>query len=694
MSALPPSPQSQDSLKTPSSLDEKNNSSNSRTSSLQEALPGLNRRPIKLKKKSRKPILKSSVTIFWACVFLLVGTVGAISLGIHQLQSILTSTEKMVEVEATSNALRTAQVLKKYLSSPDCLKIIPEEYLFTIEKGRLSVPPEVEWLSTPENLDLPDTFPKEVRDELQLAREAEYIHKDFDRSLTLLLKAKSSPQIESLQKAWLLLNAANLANRRNRQAARDSCLKELTDLKIDWKLRQKTIGKPVDQILAGWLLLILESQTPIPSLFLETFPKMSANLAGGLIESAQNIQLGLNEELFQKLSEQQNQISQKRARLRQVKAIVPILLNWRNTIPRDLSGDLVFYFPNSISHGKGAWIPPDVILNQLKEFRKSDPIAFPASGKLSLENSSDPLSTSIQVVSSISVIPDFKNRIERPSKNWITASLITLALFLGLGTFLSLRALNQERWANQARSDFLTAVTHELKTPLSSIRLLTEILSEKESNKPNPANDQRMGPPKDTSNKLQMDRLAAETARLSLLVDNVLDLGRLERGERGYDLQPQDFNMLVKEAIHLYSPIARRDGMEIHLDLSSEQMILPLDKTSIIQLLLNLFENARRYAEEGKYLGIRTVSDPEKFRVYIEDRGPGIPLEERESIFKKFTKGYQAAQGGNPGVGLGLFLSRMIAREHSGDLKAIEPVSGEGACFQLELPNDSNRLKE
>ena len=241
--------------------------------------------------------------------------------------------------------------------------------------------------------------------------------------------------------------------------------------------------------------------------------------------------------------------------------------------------------------------------------------------------------------------------------------------------------MRREQEALQARSEFLTSVTHELKTPLASIRMFTEMLA-----------DGRV--PSEEKRDEYYRLLAGEAYRLSALVENVLDLGRMERGERAYDLRALDLARLVSEAVELFAPIAAAKGMHVECSRQGspgDKFLVSADRDALFQAFLNLFENARKYASSGKRLEIVLNGSHELCSLTIRDRGPGVPQEERERIFDRFRRGEQQKNGTVPGVGLGLYLARRILRAHAGDLVCKEPKDeGKGACFVATLP----RLQE
>ena len=267
------------------------------------------------------------------------------------------------------------------------------------------------------------------------------------------------------------------------------------------------------------------------------------------------------------------------------------------------------------------------------------------------------------------------------SQPWVLGAVMgLLALVFGLGLFSSLRSLRREAEAIRTRAQFLITVTHELKTPLAGIRLLSEMLEE--------GRVQAEGKQRE-----YFSLLSGEAARLTMLIENVLDLGRMERGERSYDMRSEPIGEVVREAAELFGPVAERDGMRLALQLQETSRVL-LDRGAFIQALLNVMDNARKYAAEGGRLEVRDISINGTYEVSIRDHGPGIPTQETTQIFQRFERGARHQSGSIPGVGLGLYLARTIAQRHGGDLRVEAAADGgSGACFRFILPLDNTQPK-
>ncbi|MCA8944164.1 MAG: HAMP domain-containing histidine kinase [Planctomycetes bacterium] len=251
----------------------------------------------------------------------------------------------------------------------------------------------------------------------------------------------------------------------------------------------------------------------------------------------------------------------------------------------------------------------------------------------------------------------------------VVASALALCFVAAL--IANHRFVRAERAAMRARSEFLQSVTHELKTPLASIRLLAERLEHG-----------RVGPDRQLE---YFGLLADEATRLSVLIENVLDLGRIERGERAYDRRTCGVAEVVHEAIDVFRPLAQRDGMRVRAEVELDGIEAKIDRGAIVQALLNVLENARKYAAGSEGVVVRATRSGDDVVIDVRDFGPGVPADEREAIFERFRRGARQQHGNVAGVGLGLHLARSIVRAHGGDVVCVEP-EGEGAEFRIRLP--------
>lgn len=265
-----------------------------------------------------------------------------------------------------------------------------------------------------------------------------------------------------------------------------------------------------------------------------------------------------------------------------------------------------------------------------------------------------------------------------PERPWLTRPVTVLGATLSLvavfaaSLALAFRAQRREALATRARAAFVTGVTHELKTPVASIRLIADVLQTDDV----PPHKQRE----------YCDLLAGEAMRLSTLVDNVLDLGQRERGERAWDQKPGDLAETVRTAVRLFVPLARESGVEVVFAEDLPPCAARFDREALLQALRNVLENARKYAADGHRIEIALQRTDEQARIAVRDFGCGVAAGERDTIFAQFARGARHRHGSVPGLGIGLHLARAIARGHGGDLVCAAPATGPGAQFVFTLP--------
>ena len=258
----------------------------------------------------------------------------------------------------------------------------------------------------------------------------------------------------------------------------------------------------------------------------------------------------------------------------------------------------------------------------------------------------------------------------------ILGLLIAVLVFaISVGGWLIVTDLNRQLALARQKTDFVSNVSHELKTPLTSIRMFSELLAEN-----------RVADPSKQRAYLQI--ITAETARLTRLINNVLDFSRMERGEKKYNVRDADLLNIVKETIDTYRPHLENCGFEMECALAPGQLPIRADTDAIAQIIVNLLSNAEKYSNGEKKILVeagRREGPLPCAEVRILDRGSGVPRGCEERIFEKFYRAHDSLSSGIQGSGLGLTLARQIARAHGGDV-IYEPREGGGSCFALRLP--------
>lgn len=254
---------------------------------------------------------------------------------------------------------------------------------------------------------------------------------------------------------------------------------------------------------------------------------------------------------------------------------------------------------------------------------------------------------------------------------------ILSAVIIGFGLVIVWLGVLAERRASRLKSDFIANVSHELKTPLSLIRMFGEMV----------ATGRHKGP---DAVKEYGGIITRESERLSHLIDNVLDFARLERGKASYHFVEGDLADLLERAVDLCR--YRLDKEKLKLEIFNEPELPPvrMDDNALTLVILNLVDNAIKYAADGASVHVGIKRAPGGVLLWVRDFGPGIPLDERERIFDRFYRAKNAREHNIRGSGIGLSLVKHIAESHGGRITVEAPPGpdrpGVGTLFCVHLP--------
>jgi signal transduction histidine kinase len=254
------------------------------------------------------------------------------------------------------------------------------------------------------------------------------------------------------------------------------------------------------------------------------------------------------------------------------------------------------------------------------------------------------------------------------------AVVITLVAAILLGGWLMATDVRRQMLRAQQKTDFVSNVSHELKTPLTSIRMFADMLAE--------------GRVEDPGRRAQyLHIIAAESARLTRLINNVLDFARLERGGKPRERQPCDLVEITQEVIATCRPHLDDAGVHLSLETAAEALPLLGDRDAVGQIILNLLSNAEKYGGGQVLVRVRREgAAPNQWACAdVLDRGSGIPARQRAAVFKPFYRMHDSLASGISGSGLGLTLARRMAQAHGGNV-TYSPREGGGSCFTLKLP--------
>jgi two-component system phosphate regulon sensor histidine kinase PhoR len=242
------------------------------------------------------------------------------------------------------------------------------------------------------------------------------------------------------------------------------------------------------------------------------------------------------------------------------------------------------------------------------------------------------------------------------------------------GGILLVRLMTREIRLAQLKADFVSNLSHELKTPLTSISLFTEMLQEGKLTSPE---DQQEG----------FDILAQESQRLQRVVKRMIEVARQESRGVAYEMATGDLNRPVLEATNRFRRIVTEPGLDLRIELAPEPLLMRLDAAALDDVITNLLSNAWKYKRgERATIRIRTARRGRRAELTVQDDGVGIPRSERKRVFEMFYRADQFLTQPVAGTGLGLALVRTVVRAHKGRVRITPGAGGVGTTFRLRFP--------
>ena len=251
--------------------------------------------------------------------------------------------------------------------------------------------------------------------------------------------------------------------------------------------------------------------------------------------------------------------------------------------------------------------------------------------------------------------------------------LIGVAItLLGAGLILALRATTREMKLVEAKTIFVSNVSHELKTPLSLIRLFAETLE--------------LGRVRNSEEAHEYYRIInRESRRLTRLINNILDFSRIEAGRRQYQFAKTATAEVVIEVLQSYERQMTNAGFESQMNIQPDLPLAMIDREALAQAVLNLVDNAIRYSEQAKKIEVSVHLRGGDIAIEVADQGIGIPKAEHQRIFEKFYRVSTGLVHDTKGSGLGLAIVKHIVEAHRGRV-TIESAPGKGSRFTILLP--------
>jgi signal transduction histidine kinase len=314
------------------------------------------------------------------------------------------------------------------------------------------------------------------------------------------------------------------------------------------------------------------------------------------------------------------------------------------------------------------------------------------------ENGTEPLKIEVYLTSPATL---FQRQSDRTF--WFGSLVAASAVAAFIGLFSAWRAFNRQQQLADMKSNFVSSVSHELRAPIASVRLMAESLER----------GKVADPPKQHE---YFRFIGQECRRLSSLIENVLDFSRIDQGRKQYEFEPTDLLALVQQTVKLIEPYAIERQISLSLKLPDHQSSTSnfqrsLDGRAIQQALINLLDNAIKHSPNGQTVSVILDSiesvpaghsshithhespnphhesnrPASRIRLSVTDHGPGIPAEEHEKIFERFYRLGSELRRETQGVGIGLSIVKHIVEAHRGRV-IVESAPGKGSRFTIELP--------
>ncbi|CAN5325603.1 hypothetical protein BH18ACT12_BH18ACT12_02940 [soil metagenome] len=260
-------------------------------------------------------------------------------------------------------------------------------------------------------------------------------------------------------------------------------------------------------------------------------------------------------------------------------------------------------------------------------------------------------------------------------ETWLSLSEAVMRDPLGAvaGRIFAFRDISADRMVEQVKSEFVAAVSHELRTPLTSIYGFAETLLRQDI------------PFGEEERRTFLGYIASESERLTEIVDQLLNVARLDTGDLQVELGRIDVGTVVSEVMGTVEESGVMNGHRFEVDLPEEPLAAEADADKVRQVFNILVENALRYSPGGGTVTVGARRNADRVEVRVVDEGMGIPATERERIFRKFYRAESAARDGAAGTGLGLFIARELVTAMGGRIW-VDSTEGEGSSFAFELP--------
>jgi len=328
----------------------------------------------------------------------------------------------------------------------------------------------------------------------------------------------------------------------------------------------------------------------------------------------------------------------------------------------------------------------DVLRPALREYFLSGETTWTAKGKdgaVILSSENPPAGPVAFRTNFVSNTPDWTLEFHQPPPRLIRTFLLSrrglysfvfllIAGILVFGLALTIRSVSHELELARMKSDFVSTVSHEFKSPLTSIRQLAEML-------------QSGRVPSEERRQQYYDVLLEQSERLALLTDNILSLAKIEEGRAEFAFETTDVSALLTNVVSSFQERVRHEGFDIELKVQGPIPLVSVDRTALSQALTNLIDNAIKYSGDSRKVVVGASIEGQSLAIAVQDFGVGIKKEDIDRVFERFFRGGDELTRTVKGSGLGLTLVREIVEAHRGKVQ-VESEPGKGSVFSIRLP--------
>lgn len=268
--------------------------------------------------------------------------------------------------------------------------------------------------------------------------------------------------------------------------------------------------------------------------------------------------------------------------------------------------------------------------------------------------------------------PGFVTTLMKAGSGIYLFAFILIVLLMLLGFVFILYTLNVELRLNKLKSEFISNVSHELKSPLTSIHMMTEMLHHNRVE-----NEERKAK--------YYSAMLEESEHLSHLIDNILDFSSIDEDRKKFEFIDLDLDKLIREFIKSIREMIRETGFEISYSCPNKLSVIRADRNAILQVLYNLVDNAIKFSGTSRKIDINLVFNDNEIQLSVKDYGIGISIKDQEKIFERFYRCRESQRLGIRGSGIGLTIVKKIVEDHGGYL-FLDSRPGEGSMFTVRIP--------